>query len=100
MGRYARLAQGMSFRLVGKPGEDLQKAVHAIDEAALARLKRKRSEAVARGNRTRAAKNRARVIEKAQAMRAALESKAGEDAETTADEITGTDAAQMPLGLG
>lgn len=69
-------------------------------EAALARLKRKRSEAVARGNRTRAAKNRARVIEKAQAMRAALESKAGEDAETTADEITGTDAAQMPLGLG
>ena len=63
-------------------------------EAALAKLKRQRSDAVARGNRTRAAKNRARVLAKAQEMQAEL-AKA-----PAADEAPADDAAQMPLGLG
>ena len=88
-------------------------------EDALARLKRQRSEAVARGNRTRAAKNRARVIAKAQEMREALDSLSpsirmggrpidpeharalgAKVPETTEDETMADDPAQMPLGLG
>lgn len=69
-------------------------------ERELARLKAKRSDAVARGNRTRAAKNRAKVLAKAQEMQADMARASTTAAEQEADQAMADDAAQMPLGLG